>query len=218
MLLDFQLIINSFPSLMSGALITIVVTTISMILGLILGLIAALAKMSKYKIAVFIANQYIDIIRGTPLLVQLFLIYYGLPQIGISIDPFPSAILGLGINTGAYVAEAIRSGILSVEKGQHEATRALGLSSFESMRLVIIPQAVKTMIPPIGNQLLLLIKDSSLISIITVVELTRTAQQIISTTYKPIELYLAAAFIYYIISMVAAKMLNSLEKRARISE
>lgn len=216
--MDLYLIINSFPKLLSGAMITVAVTIIAMILGLVLGLLAALAKMSKNKILNFIANQYIDIIRGTPLLVQLFLIYYGLPQIGISIDPFPSAILGLGINTGAYVAEAIRSGILSIDKGQHEATKALGLTNFESMRLVIIPQAVKTMIPPIGNQLLLLIKDSSLISVITVVELTRTAQQIISTTYKPIELYLAAAFVYYLISMAATKLLNYLERRARVSD
>ncbi|WP_248736814.1 amino acid ABC transporter permease [Neobacillus rhizosphaerae] len=164
------------------------------------------------------ANQYIDIIRGTPLLVQLFIIYYGLPQIGIIINPFASAILGLSINTGAYVAEAIRSGILAVDQGQREAAAALGFSSAQTMRLIILPQALKTMIPPVGNQFLLLIKDSSLVSTITLVELTRTAQRIISTTYKPIELYIAAAVIYYIISLLATKLLNILEKKARVSE
>lgn len=216
--MDFQLIIDSIPILLKGAWITVIVTIISMAFGLIFGMLAALSKLSKIKILRWLANQYIDIIRGTPLLVQLFIIYYGLPQIGITINPFSSAILGLSINTGAYVAEAIRSGILAVDQGQREAAAALGFSSSQTMRLIIIPQALKTMIPPVGNQFLLLIKDSSLVSTITLVELTRTAQRIISTTYKPIELYIAAAVIYYVISLLATKLLNLLEKRARISE
>lgn len=216
--MDFQLIMDSIPILLQGAWITITVTIISMALGLILGMIAALAKLSKLKIVSWLANQYIDIVRGTPLLVQLFLIYYGLPQIGITIDPFPSAVLGLGINTGAYVAEVIRSGIQAVDKGQREAAFALGMNPVQTMRLIILPQAFKIIIPPLGNQFILLIKDSSLVSTITLVELTRTAQRIISTTYKPIELYLLAALMYYIISLLATKLLNKLEKKVRVSE
>jgi polar amino acid transport system permease protein len=216
--LDYQLIIDSFPILLKGAWITVTVTIISMAFGLVFGIMAALAKLSKIMPIRWLANQYIDIIRGTPLLVQLFIIYYGLPQIGITIDPFPSAVLGLSINTGAYIAEAVRSGILAVDKGQQEAAAALGLSPSQTMRLIILPQAFKIMIPPVGNQFLLLIKDSSLVSTITLVELTRTAQRIISTTYKPIELYLLAAVMYYIISLIATKLLNMLEKRARVSE
>lgn len=216
--MDFQLIMDSIPILLQGAWITVTVTIISMALGLILGMIAALAKLSKLKIVSWLANQYIDIVRGTPLLVQLFLIYYGLPQIGITIDPFPSAVLGLGINTGAYVAEVIRSGIQAVDKGQREAAFALGMNPVQTMRLIILPQAFKIIIPPLGNQFILLIKDSSLVSTITLVELTRTAQRIISTTYKPIELYLLAALMYYIISLLATKLLNKLEKKVRVSE
>lgn len=216
--MDFQLIMDSIPILLQGAWITVTVTVISMALGLVLGMIAALAKLSKLKIVSWLANQYIDIVRGTPLLVQLFLIYYGLPQIGITIDPFPSAVLGLGINTGAYVAEVIRSGIQAVDKGQREAAFALGLTPVQTMRLIILPQAFKIIIPPLGNQFILLIKDSSLVSTITLVELTRTAQRIISTTYKPIELYLLAALMYYIISLLATKLLNKLEKKVRVSE
>lgn len=216
--MDFQLIMDSIPILLQGAWITVTVTIISMALGLILGMIAALAKLSKLKIVSWLANQYIDIVRGTPLLVQLFLIYYGLPQIGITIDPFPSAVLGLGINTGAYVAEVIRSGIQAVDKGQREAAFALGMTPVQTMRLIILPQAFKIIIPPLGNQFILLIKDSSLVSTITLVELTRTAQRIISTTYKPIELYLLAALMYYIISLLATKLLNRLEKKVRVSE
>lgn len=210
--------IDSLPILLYGAWITIIVTIISMALGTILGMIAALSKLSKFKILRFVANQYIDIIRGTPLLVQLFIIYYGLPQVGIVIEPFPSAILGLSLNTGAYIAEVIRSGILSVNEGQQEAAFALGLSNVQILRHIILPQAFKVMIPPLGNQLLLLIKDSSLISTITVIELTRTGQRIISTTYKPIEIYLVVALIYYIISKVATWLLNKLELRVRKSE
>lgn len=216
--MDFQLMIDSIPILLKGAWITVTVTIISMVLGLVLGMGAALAKLSKIKIVRWVATQYIDIVRGTPLLVQLFLIYYGLPQVGITIDPFPSAVLGLGINTGAYVAEVIRSGIQAVEKGQREAAFALGLSPSQTMRLVVLPQAFKIIIPPLGNQFILLIKDSSLVSTITLVELTRTAQRIISTTYKPIELYIAAAALYYIASLLATKLINRLEKRVRASE
>ncbi|KQL47240.1 hypothetical protein AN963_14325 [Brevibacillus choshinensis] len=210
--------IDSIPVLLKGAWITVTVTIISMALGLFLGMGAALAKLSNVKIVRWVATQYIDIVRGTPLLVQLFLIYYGLPQIGLTIDPFPSAVLGLGINTGAYVAEVIRSGIQAVEKGQREAAFALGLSSSQTMRLIILPQAFKIIIPPLGNQFILLIKDSSLVSTITLVELTRTAQRIISTTYKPIELYIAAAVLYYIASLLATKLINRLEKKVRASE
>ena len=210
--------VNSFPVLLYGAWITVLVTLISFTLGLGIGMIAALSKLSKYRLLSFLANQYIDIIRGTPLLIQLFIIYYGLPQIGIVIEPFPSAILGLSLNVGAYIAEVIRSGILSVNLGQREAAFALGLSKFHTLLYITLPQAFKVMIPPLGNQLLLLIKDSSLISIITVVELTRTGQRIISTTYKPIEIYLLVALIYYLISKFATWGLNRLELRMRKSE
>ncbi|MGE5701304.1 MAG: ectoine/hydroxyectoine ABC transporter permease subunit EhuC [Clostridia bacterium] len=216
--MDFQLIIDSIPILLQGAWITVSVTVLSMALGLVLGMVAALGKLSNMAVVRWLATQYIDIIRGTPLLVQLFLIYYGLPQFGITIEPFPSAVLGLGINTGAYVAEVIRSGIQAVDKGQREAASALGLSPAQTMRLIILPQAFKIIIPPLGNQFIMLIKDSSLVSTITLVELTRTAQRIISTTYKPIELYIAAAAMYYIISLLATKLLNKLERKVRASE
>jgi polar amino acid transport system permease protein len=152
-------------------------------------------------------------VRATPLLVQLFLIYFGLPQFGMDFSPFWSGVLALALNTGAYNAETIRAGILAVPKGQIEAARSLGMGPSLTMRRIVLPQAVRMIIPPLGNNFVILIKDTSLVSTITLVELTLTAQRLIGSTYKPFEMYLMAALLYAVLTTTADFLLRQFEQR-----
>jgi len=145
--------------------------------------------------------------------VQLFIIYYGLPQFGLSLNPFWSGVLALALNTGAYNAETIRAGILSVPKGQVEAARSLGMGPGLTMRRIILPQALRLIVPPLGNNFVILIKDTSLVSTITLVELTLTAQRLIGSTYKPFEMYLMAALLYAVMTTGATLLLRRFERR-----
>lgn len=212
-MLDWKIISHYFPFLLKGALITLEISALSLVLGLVFGLAAALGKLSRNHILRGIAFFYVWIIRSTPLLVQLFIIYFGLPQFGIDLGPFASGVLALGLNVGAYNAETIRGGIISVPKGQVEAARSLGMSGALTMRRVILPQALRIIIPPLGNNFVILIKDTSLVSTITLVELTLTAQRFIAATYKPFELYLMAAVLYAALTTTASFFLGRLEKR-----
>lgn len=213
MLLDWEIIIHYFPFLLKGALLTLEISILSLILGLIFGLSAALCKLGSNFFLRNLAAFYIWLIRSTPLLVQLFIIYFGLPQLGIDMGPFMSGVLGLGLNVGAYNAETIRGGIQSISKGQQEAARSLGMSSGLAMRRIILPQALRIIIPPLGNNFIILIKDTSLVSTITLVELTLTAQRFIGSTYKPFEMYVMAAFLYAVLTTTASVLLGKLEKR-----
>lgn len=212
-MLDWSIIIHYFPFLLKGALLTLQISVISLALGLVLGLIAALSILSKNWFLHFPGRFYVWIIRSTPLLVQLFLIYFGLPQFGIDLSPFWSGVLGLALNTGAYNAETIRGGIISVPHGQVEAARSLGMSARLTMRRIVLPQAMKLIIPPLGNNFVILIKDTSLVSTITLVELTLTAQRLIGSTYKPFEMYLMAAVLYAVLTTSASVLLTQFEKR-----
>ncbi len=160
-----------------------------------------------------VASFYVWLIRSTPLLVQLFLIYYGLPQFGIDLSPFVSGVLGLALNVGAYNAETIRAGIQSIGKGQTEASLSIGMTSAQTMRYIILPQALRIIIPPLGNNFIILIKDTSLVSTITLVELTMKTQQLVGSTYKPFELYLAATVLYAILTSATALALQLVERR-----
>ena len=212
-MLDWQVIIHYFPFLVKGALITLEISVISLILGLAAGLVAALCILSTNPLLHWPGRFYVWIIRSTPLLVQLFIIYFGLPQFGISLNPFWSGVLALALNTGAYNAETIRGGILAVPKGQQEASRSLGMSKVLTMRRIVLPQAMRLIIPPLGNNFVILIKDTSLVSTITLVELTLTAQRLIGSTYKPFEMYLMAAVLYSILTTCAALLLRQVERR-----
>lgn len=212
-MLDWQIMTHYFPFLLQGAWLTLQISVISVALGLVFGLIAALCKLSHNKLLWGIASFYIWLIRSTPLLVQLFIIYFGLPQLGIDLGPMLSGILGLSLNAGAYNAETIRGGIISVHSGQMEASRSLGMSFGLAMRRIILPQAVRIIIPPLGNNFIILIKDTSLVSTITVIELTMTAQRLIGSTYRPFEMYLMAALLYAVLTTTAALLLRSFEKR-----
>lgn len=217
--LDFTIMEPYIPILLEGVKWTIYLTLSAVGIGIILGLIAALMKMSHIKIIHFLAVAYIEIIRGTPMLVQIFLIYFGLPQlIGYNIPAFPAAICALGINSGAYVAEIIRAGIQAVDIGQTEAANSLGMNSIMTMRYIIIPQAVKNILPALVNEFITLIKDSSIVSVIGLEELMRKSDIIRSITYRAFEPLITIAVIYFIMTFTLSKFMGRIERRLKRSD
>lgn len=211
---DFSLIWNSLPLLLAGAGVTIEITAIAVGLGFIFGLITSVCRLSGVKILQVIAVCYVNIIRGTPMLVQIFLIYFALPMvIGQRINPFVAAVAACSINSGAYVSEIFRAGIQSVDKGQMEAGRSLGLSWMQTMRYVIMPQAFKHVIPPLGNEFISMTKETSLVSVIGFEELTRRGQLIIAKTYGSFEIWLTVAAIYLVMTLTIARLVSYLERR-----
>lgn len=211
---DFSLIWNSLPLLLAGAGVTIEITAIAVGLGFIFGLITSVCRLSGVKILQVLAVCYVNIIRGTPMLVQIFLIYFALPMvIGERINPFVAAVAACSINSGAYVSEIFRAGIQSVDKGQMEAGRSLGLSWMQTMRYVILPQAFKHVIPPLGNEFISMTKETSLVSVIGFEELTRRGQLIIAKTYGSFEIWLTVAAIYLVMTLTIARLVSYLERR-----
>ena len=211
---DFSLIWNSLPLLLAGAGVTIEITAIAVGLGFIFGLITSVCRLSGVKVLQVIAVCYVNIIRGTTMLVQIFLIYFALPMvIGERINPFVAAVAACSINSGAYVSEIFRAGIQSVDKGQMEAGRSLGLSWMQTMRYVILPQAFKHVIPPLGNEFISMTKETSLVSVIGFEELTRRGQLIIAKTYGSFEIWLTVAAIYLVMTLTIARLVSYLERR-----
>ncbi len=217
-MLDFSLVTEYIPFLLQATLITIEISVLATAIGLILGLIAALMKISRIMPLVWAADFYIWVIRGTPMLVQLFLVYFGLPQLGIEIGPFNSAVIALGINAGAYIAEIYRGGILSVPKGQLEAAQSLGMSYPLIMRRIILPQAIRVSIPALGNQAIMMLKDSSLASLVTVSELMMVSQRYAASNFAFIEFYITAAAIYLFLTTLFTFILNKIEFRLSVSD
>ncbi|QCB98977.1 amino acid ABC transporter permease [Arthrobacter sp. PAMC25564] len=201
------------PILMGGITGTIPLALASFGLGLLLALLIALMRLSRNPVLAAIARIYISVIRGTPLLVQLFVIFYGLPSIGITISPWPSAIIAFSLNVGGYAAEVIRAAILSVPKGQWEAGHTIGMSRRQALVRIILPQAARVSVPPLSNTFISLVKDTSLASLILVTELFRQAQQVAAFSQEFMLLYLEAAVIYWIICLVLASGQSVLEKR-----
>ena len=198
----------------AGAGVTIEITAIAVGLGFIFGLITSVCRLSGVKTLQVIAVCYVNIIRGTPMLVQIFLIYFALPMvIGERINPFVAAVAACSINSGAYVSEIFRAGIQSVDKGQMEAGRSLGLSWMQTMRYVIMPQAFKHVIPPLGNEFISMTKETSLVSVIGFEELTRRGQLIIAKTYGSFEIWLTVAAIYLVMTLTIARLVSYLERR-----
>ncbi|MCH6264176.1 amino acid ABC transporter permease [Neobacillus citreus] len=217
-MLDFSLVEQYVPFLLKASVTTLEIFIFSIALGLVMGIVIVIMKISKFKPFSLFANFYIWTLRGTPLLVQLFLVYFGLPQIGVELAPFPAAVLALGINAGAYIAEILRGGILSIPKGQMEAAQSLGLSYPTIMRRIIFPQAFRVSIPAIGNESITLLKDSSLASLVTVSELMMTSQRFASTNYAFIEFYISAALLYLIMTTILSFFLSKIEFKMSISE
>ena len=210
----WDLVLSSIGPLLSGAIRgTIPLTLISFAVGLVIALVVALARLSRRRVVSGIARGYISLIRGTPLLVQLFIIFYALPSLGLVIDPFPSAVVAFSLNVGGYAAETIRAAILSVPKGQWEAAATVGMDHTTTLRRVVLPQAVRVAVPPLSNTFISLVKDTSLASTILVTELLRKAQEIAAPTYEFMTLYSLAAVIYWLICLVLSTLQVRLERR-----
>lgn len=218
--MDFSVLSGYYGVFFEGAKTTILISLVSLIVGFALGLLICLMKMSKTKILKWPASIYVQVLRGTPLFVQIFIIYFGLPQLGVQfpdIGPissdFVSGAFALSINSSAYIAEIFRSGIQSVDKGQMEASRSLGLGYVDTMRFVIVPQAVKNILPALANEFITLVKESSIISVIGVQELMFKAGIVRTTLYRPFEPYIMAAIMYLVITTVLSQLVGILEKK-----
>lgn len=209
-----SLMLTSFwPLLSAGLLFTVPLTLLSFGGGLVLGFLTALTRLFAPRWLVLLARFYVWLIRGTPLLVQLFIIFYGLPNLGIVLDAFPAALIGFVLNVGAYTSEVIRAAILSVPKGQWEASYSAGMSWLQTMRRTVLPLATRVAVPPLSNSFISLIKDTSLAAALTVPEMFQMAQRIASVTYEPLVLYCETALIYLLFSSVLSVLQTRLEVR-----
>lgn len=212
--LDWDFVRSTGLLLIQGAFVTLKITLLSVSCGVLIGLFVGIAELSHYKLLKYPAKVYVDIIRGTPLLVQIFIIYFALPAIlGMRIEPYIAAVVACSINSGAYVAEIFRAGIQSIDKGQFEAGRSLGLTWSQTMRKIVIPQAFRRTIPQLGNEFIAMLKDSSLVSVIGYEELTRKGQLVIAATYRSFEIWTAVAIIYLIMTLTISRLVAYLEKK-----
>lgn len=212
--MDFELIEKALPILLLGAGVTIEITAVSVFIGFCIGLFVGIARICKVKVLRILAAIYADCIRGTPLLVQIFLIYFALPILTEHrVEPFVAAVAACGINSGAYVSEIFRAGIQAIDVGQMEAGRSLGLSWWQTMYHVILPQAVRNILPPLGNEFIAMLKDSSLVSVIGFEELTRRGQLIIAQTYGSFEIWSTVAILYLIMTLAISRVVAMLEKK-----
>lgn len=214
--LEFSPVFADFDALMRGALVTIEVTAGALLLGCVMGLLVGIGRLNpQRRIMYHLCSTYLLFFRGTPLLVQLFIWFFGLPQFGVTLPAFACGVLGLGMYSGAYVSEIVRGAIQSVDRGQTEAARSLGMSSGQAMRIIILPQAFVRMIPPLGNEFIALIKNSALVSLLTIHDLMHEGQKIISVSYRSLETYLVVALIYLALTTTAMVILRKIEHRLR---
>lgn len=201
------------PLLLGAVQYTIPLALITFAIGLVIAVFTALARISNNIALNLLARVYVSIVRGTPLLVQLFIIFYGLPTIGVMLEPLPAAIIGLSLNVGAYASEVVRSAIISIPKGQWEAAYSMGMIRSQALRRIILPQATRVSIPPLSNTFISLVKDTSLASLVLVAELFRKAQEIASHNYEFLFIYSLAALIYWVICFILSLIQGRLEAR-----
>ncbi len=216
MLAFYHFALQFFPFFVQGAIITVEVTFCGVLLGLVLGVVIAMMNISHVWILKLVARGYTWVIRGTPLLVQIFIIYAGLPQLGIQFSAFLSGVLALGINSGAYIAEIVRAGILSIDVGQMEAAESLGMRYGMAMRRIIFPQAYRRLLPPLVNELVALLKDSSLVSMMALAELMRVGQQIEASTFLPMQSYVMVALFYLFLTSIIVFVSSRVERRLEV--
>ena len=217
---SLNVVISALPALLAGAGITVILTAAASALGLVGGSLLGIARLSKLWPLRLLARAYIDFFRGTPLLVQLFIIYFGIPSLlrsmgitGFSIGPWTAAIVGLSLNAAAYLAEIVRAGIQSIEIGQREASESLGLDAKQTLFYVIFPQALRRMIPPLGNEFVVLLKDTSLVAFIGYQELLRQGQLIVAKNFRAFEIYITVAIIYLVLTILSSQVFSWLERR-----
>ncbi len=215
--MDFELMLKVYPFFLEAAWITVLLSILTAILGLTCGALGAAARLSRFAGLRFVGAAYVSVFRGTPALIQLFILYFGGPQIGIQLDAFEAGVIGLGINAGAYMTETIRGAIIAIDKGQREAARTLGLSQWQAMYRIILPQSARLMVRPLGVNINALIKATALVAAISVVELTYTAQRYIGSTYKPFEMFLLAGVLYMIIIYVVGRGIAWLDRKVQIT-
>ncbi|NYT85198.1 amino acid ABC transporter permease [Pollutimonas harenae] len=214
--LDFTPAFTDWRALLSGATVTVEVTICALLLSCLLGLLIGIGRLNPQRRMVYgISSVYLSCFRGTPLLVQLFIWFFGLPRFGLLLPAFACGVLGLGMYSASYVSEIVRGAIQSVDKGQMEAARSLGMSGRQAMFKIILPQAFVRMIPPLGNEFISLIKNSALVSLLTIHDLMHEGQKIISVSYRSLEIYLVIAVIYWLMTTFVTMALRSVELRLK---
>lgn len=216
MQLDWSVIFENFGFLMGGLIWTLIVSTVSIGLGFVGGIGIGMARISKNKLVNYPATAYVEAFRGTPLLIQIFLIFFGLPSLGIQFDPLTAGIIALSLNSAAYQAEIFRGGVQSISKGQLEAARAMGLTQNQSMFSVIIPQGLRNALPAYTNEFITMIKDSSLVMIIGVYELTMRGKIVIAETFQPFVVYIFIAVVYFVLTFTTSRILRQIERKTAI--
>lgn len=210
--------IEALPVLMQGVKYTIYITVAGLMIGFIIGIIVGFGRLAKNKLIYGLSSIYVQVIRGTPIMIQALYIYFAIPMmLNTEINPLPAGITAIAINAGAYIAEIVRGAVQSIDKGQMEAGRSLGLTHFQAMRKIIWPQAFKRMIPPLGNQFIISLKDTSLLTVIGVGELTRQGTIIVSTNFRAVEVYTMVAILYLIMTLTISFILRLIEKRMDVS-
>ena len=213
MVFDWALVGKAMPLLAAGLLTTAKICSLAMLLGVVLGGLLGLASLSRLAAVRFAVRAYVDFIRGTPLLIQIFLVYFALPVIGLNLPEFWAGVLALGLNAAGFIAEIVRSGVGAVERGQAEAARAIGMRHRQILWYILLPQSLRTVVPPTTNELITLVKGSALLSVISVYELTRAGQAIIAVHFAPFEIFLLIALYYYVTISVLAWLSRWLERR-----
>ncbi|MDA8228471.1 MAG: amino acid ABC transporter permease [Desulfitobacterium hafniense] len=215
--IHWGLAVEALPVLLKGAVLTLELTAGAVAIGIVIGLFMALARLSHNKLVRSFAVAYIDFFRGTPLLAQIFIVYYAMPQIlGFKTpDNYQviAAIAAMGLNSGAYIAEIFRAGIQSIDRGQTEAARSLGMTQAQAMRYVILPQAFKRVVPPLGNEFIAMLKDSSLVAVIALEDLLYSGKIIVGRTYQPVPIYIMVALIYLAMTLVLSRLVDYTERR-----
>jgi len=214
--LGLATVIEWLPFLLGGAARTLQVVVMALALGIVCGLAGGLARLSRNRAVRALATAYVSVVRGTPFVVQLFIIYYGIPQLGIPVTALLAAVGTLGVYSGAYQTEIVRGAIQSVDAGQFEAAKALGLSRWQAMRRVVLPQALLRMLPPLGNEFIALTKNSALVSLVTVRELFLSAQMVISSTFQDFAIFLTIGAMYYAMTSVVGGVTSLLERRLSV--
>jgi len=209
-----QVMTETLPLLMSGVKLTVIITFTGLLIGFVLGVVFGLLKISPKFWLRKLAGTYIEIIRGTPLIVQVMFLYFGIPMAsGLRITPIIAGIIAIAVNSGAYIAEIVRGAVQSIDRGQMEAGRSIGLTRGQTMRYIIWPQAFRRMIPPLGNQFIISLKDTSLLVVIGVAELTRVGQEIIAVNFRAFEVWLTVGLVYLAMTMTIAWALKHVESR-----
>lgn len=213
MAFDWALVGNSVPLLATGLLTTVKISVLAILLGIVLGGLLGLASLSRFRLLRWTVMGYVDFIRGTPLLIQIFLVYFALPVIGLNLPEFWAGVIALGLNAAGFIAEVVRAGVGSIEKGQSEAARSIGMRHGQVLSYILLPQSLRAIVPPTTNELIALVKGSALLSVISVYELTRAGQAIISVHFAPFEIYLMIALYYYVTVSFLAWLSRWLERR-----